>query len=118
MKFEVITKDGGTQARTGRLTTPHGTVDTPVFMPVGTAGSVKGVTPEEVRDSGAQIILGNAFHLYLKPGSSLIAKLGGLHRFIGWDGPILTDSGGYQVFSLAKLRKITGDGVIFRSPVD
>ena len=96
MKFEVIAKDGGTQARTGRLTTPHGTVDTPVFMPVGTAGSVKGVTPEEVRDSGAQIILGNTFHLYLRPGDRLIAKLGGLHRFIGWDGPILTDSGGYQ----------------------
>ncbi|MBI5097495.1 MAG: tRNA guanosine(34) transglycosylase Tgt [Nitrospirae bacterium] len=118
MEFRVITKDAGTEARTGRLTTPHGAVDTPVFMPVGTAGSVKGVTPEEVRDSGAQIILGNTFHLYLRPGSRVIAKLGGLHRFIGWDGPILTDSGGYQVFSLAKLRKITGDGVIFRSPVD
>ncbi len=118
MEFTIIKKDTSTSARVGRLTTPHGTVDTPVFMPVGTVGSVKGVTPEEVRDSGAQVILGNTFHLYLRPGSKLIDKLGGLHRFTGWDGPILTDSGGYQVFSLAKLRKITGDGVIFQSPLD
>lgn len=118
MEFKVIKKDAFTQARLGRLSTPHGTVDTPAFMPVGTAGSVKGVTPEEVRENGAQIILGNTFHLYLRPGDKLIARLGGLNRFMGWDGPVLTDSGGYQVFSLAKLRKITGDGVIFQSPLD
>src|SRR3990172_10296271 len=118
MKFEVITKDTNTSARLGRLTTPHGVIDTPAFMPVGTAGTVKGVTPEEVRESGAQIILGNTFHLYLRPGTDVIKKFGGLHNFMGWDGPILTDSGGYQVFSLAKLRKITGNGVIFQSPID
>ncbi len=118
MKFEVIRQDSSTNARVGRLTTPHGTVDTPAFMPVGTAGTVKGITPEEVRGSGAQIILGNTFHLYLRPGTDIIRRFGGLHNFMGWDGPILTDSGGYQVFSLAKLRKITNDGVIFQSPVD
>ena len=118
MKFEVIAKDSNTSARLGRLTTPHGVVDTPAFMPVGTAGTVKGITPEEVRESGAQIILGNTFHLYLRPGTDVINKFGGLHNFMGWGGPILTDSGGYQVFSLAKLRKITGNGVIFRSPLD
>ena len=118
MKFEVIKKDSNTSARLGRLTTPHGIVDTPAFMPVGTAGTVKGVTPEEVLESGAQIILGNTFHLYLRPGTGVINKFGGLHNFIGWDGPILTDSGGYQVFSLAKLRKINSNGVIFQSPID
>ena len=118
MKFEVTAKDSNTSARLGRLTTPHGVVDTPAFMPVGTAGTVKGITPEEVRESGAQIILGNTFHLYLRPGTDVINKFGGLHNFMGWDGPILTDSGGYQVFSLAKLRKITKDGVIFQSPLD
>lgn len=118
MEFKVIKDDNSTSARVGRLVTTHGTVDTPAFMPVGTAGSVKGVTPEEVRESGARIILGNTFHLYLRPGSKLIAWLGGLHKFIGWDGPILTDSGGYQVFSLAELRKITGNGVTFQSPID
>ena len=118
MEFQVIKKDTQTSARLGRLITPHGIVDTPAFMPVGTSGSVKGVTPEEVRGSGAQIILGNTFHLYLRPGAEVIAKFGGLHNFTGWDGPILTDSGGYQVFSLAKLRKINSNGVIFRSPLD
>ncbi len=118
MKFEILRQDTNTSARLGRLTTPHGIVDTPAFMPVGTAGSVKGVTPEEVRKSGAQIILGNTFHLYLRPGTGVINKFGGLHNFIGWDGPILTDSGGYQVFSLAKLRKINSNGVIFQSPID
>ena len=118
MKFEVTAKDSNTSARLGRLTTPHGVVDTPAFMPVGTAGTVKGITPEEVRESGAQIILGNTFHLYLRPGTDVINKFGGLHNFMGWGGPILTDSGGYQVFSLAKLRKITKDGVIFQSPLD
>ncbi|MCC7203167.1 MAG: tRNA guanosine(34) transglycosylase Tgt [Nitrospirae bacterium] len=118
MKFEITAEDSGTNARVGRLTTPHGIIDTPAFMPVGTAGTVKGMTPEEVRASGAQIILGNTFHLYLRPGTEVIRKFGGLHNFMGWDGPILTDSGGYQVFSLAKLRKITSDGVLFRSPLD
>ncbi len=118
MKFEIISKDAETSARCGRVTTPHGIIDTPAFMPVGTAGTVKGITPEEVRESGAQIILGNTFHLYLRPGTDVIGKFGGLHNFMGWNGPILTDSGGYQVFSLAKLRKITKDGVIFQSPLD
>lgn len=118
MEFSVIKQDGSTQARTGRLTTPHGVVDTPVFMPVGTYGAVRSVTPEEVKESGAQVILGNTFHLYLRPGTKVIEKMGGLHGFTGWDGTILTDSGGYQVFSLAKLRKITPDGVLFQSPID
>lgn len=118
MEFKIIKEDTFTSARVGRLITPHGIVDTPAFMPVGTSGAVKGVTPEEVSRSGAQIILGNTFHLYLRPGNKLIAKLGGLHRFTGWDGPILTDSGGYQVFSLAKLRKINSNGVMFQSPID
>jgi len=109
---------GGGQARCGELSTPYGTIQTPVFMPVGTKGTVKGLLPEQVRDSGAEIILANTYHLCLRPGAELIEELGGLHRFIGWDGPILTDSGGYQVFSLAKLNKITDDGVTFRSHVD
>src|SRR4030065_997307 len=118
MKFEIIANDSNTSARLGRLTPPHGVIDTPAFMPVGTAGTVKGVTPEEVRESGAQIILGNTFHLYLRPGTDVINKFGGLHNFMGWGGPILTDSGGSQVFSLAKLRKITNDGGIFQFPLD
>lgn len=118
MEFKVIKEDAFTSARLGRLITPHGIVDTPAFMPVGTSGSVKGVTPEEVWRSEARIILGNTFHLYIRPGSKLIARLGGLHKFMGWDGPILTDSGGYQVFSLSRLRKINGNGVIFQSPLD
>ncbi len=116
MQFQLLASDGA--ARRGRLTCPRGTIETPAFMPVGTYGSVKAMTPQSLRDIGAQIILGNTFHLYLRPGLDVIGEFGGLHRFIGWDGPILTDSGGFQVFSLAHKRKITEDGVMFASPVD
>ncbi len=105
-------------ARTAKFLTPHGVVETPAFMPVGTAGTVKGVTPSQLRATGAQMILGNTYHLQLRPGAEAVAKLGGLHRFMGWDGPILTDSGGYQVFSLAEINRITDDGVEFRSHID
>jgi queuine tRNA-ribosyltransferase len=105
-------------ARAGRLTTPHGVVETPVFMPVGTRGAVKSLSPDELREAGAQIVLGNTYHLSLRPGAELIRELGGLHRFMGWEGALLTDSGGFQVWSLAKLRRITEEGVEFRSPVD
>ena len=98
--------------------TPHGAVETPVFMPVGTRGAVKSLSPDDLRAAGAQIVLGNTYHLLLRPGHELIRELGGLHRFMGWDGALLTDSGGFQVWSLAKLRKISPDGVAFRSPVD
>ena len=114
--FEVLATDGA--ARRGRLSTAHGTVETPAFMPVGTAGTVKGITPEEVADSGAEIVLGNTYHLMLRPGPERIAKLGGLHAFMNWPRPILTDSGGYQVMSLASLRKVTEDGVTFASHLD
>jgi queuine tRNA-ribosyltransferase len=137
--FEITARDPHSRARAGTLTTAHGPVETPVFMPVGTRGTVKALTPGEVRDAGAQIILGNTYHLYLQPGHELIARMGGLHHFMGWDGPILTDSGGFQVFSLvyggiadevkgrrpsqqAQLKpgmvKVTEDGVIFRSYID
>jgi len=116
MTFELLATDGA--ARRGRLTTPHGVVETPVFMPVGTRGTVKSLTPDDVQGSGAQIVLANTYHLFLRPGPALIRELGGLHRFMGWDGPILTDSGGFQVFSLSKLRRISEDGVRFRSPID
>src|SRR5215469_14497071 len=102
-------------ARRGRLTTPHGTVETPFFMPVGTQASVKGLTQEALEQLGAEIILANTYHLYLRPGHELIRRLGGLHSFMSWRGAILTDSGGYQVFSLADLRKISDEGVRFRS---
>ena len=105
-------------ARVGEFTTPHGKILTPVFMPVGTRATVKSLSPEEVERSGAQIILANTYHLHLRPGESVIAKAGGLHKFMGWNKPILTDSGGFQVFSLAKLRKITPDGVDFNSHID
>jgi len=98
-------------ARAGRLTTPHGEVETPVFMAVGTRASVKGLTPEQVRAAGTRIVLANTYHLHLRPGEDVVRELGGLHRFMGWDGPILTDSGGYQVFSLADLRSIDDTGV-------
>src|SRR3982750_950122 len=104
MSFELLATDG--KARRGRLTFPRGTVETPAFMPVGTYGSVKGLLPEQVRALGAEMILGNPFHLFLRPGLEVIEAHGGLHRFMGWDGPILTDSGGFQVFSLAHRRKI------------
>ncbi len=105
-------------ARRGRLTLAHGTVETPAFMPVGTYGTVKAMSPVELKEIGAQIVLGNTFHLWLRPGTEVIAAHGGLHRFMGWDGPILTDSGGFQVYSLGELRKITEQGVAFQSPVN
>lgn len=116
MSFELLGSDGA--ARRGRLTFPRGTVETPAFMPVGTYGSVKGILPEDVGELGAEIILGNTFHLYLRPGLEVIAAHGGLHGFARWNGPILTDSGGFQVFSLAHRRKITEQGVTFASPTD
>jgi len=116
MQFTVTHTEG--QARRGVLHTPHGVVETPVFMPVGTRGAVKAITHRDLEDAGAQIILGNTYHLHLRPGDDLIARAGGLHRFIGWPHPILTDSGGYQVFSLAQMRKVTEDGVQFRSHLD
>ena len=114
--FEVLATDGA--ARRGRLATPHGTVETPVFMPCGTYGSVKGMTPVSLNDVGTQILLGNTFHLLLRPGDAEVAALGGLHEFMGWEGPILTDSGGFQVFSLRELRKVSEEGVEFRSPIN
>jgi len=116
MQFERLTRDGA--ARRGQLTFARGTVQTPAFMPVGTYGTVKGMTPEELVDLGAEIVLGNTFHLWLRPGTEVIRAHGDLHDFMHWDKPILTDSGGFQVFSLGKMRKITEEGVHFRSPVD
>jgi len=116
MKFELFDRDGA--ARRGRLTFERGTVETPAFMPVGTYGTVKAMTPEELRGVGAEIILGNTFHLMLRPGTEIIAAHGDLHDFMGWRGPILTDSGGFQVFSLAELRQMNEDGVTFASPID
>jgi queuine tRNA-ribosyltransferase len=119
MKFQVHATDPGTRARAGTLTTDHGEIPTPIFMPVGTAGSVKAVQQRELAsDIDAKIILGNTYHLYLRPGLDLLEKAGGLHRFIGWDRPLLTDSGGYQVYSLAENRKIKPDGVTFKSHID
>ena len=116
MRFEVLARDG--LARRGRLTLAHGSVDTPAFMPVGTYGAVKTVSPAELEQNGTQMVLSNTFHLWLRPGLDVVEAHGGLHRFIGWDGPILTDSGGFQVFSLGALRKISERGVEFRSPVN
>jgi queuine tRNA-ribosyltransferase len=116
MEFSLFKTSGA--ARRGQLTLAHGKVETPAFMPVGTYGSVKAMSPVELREVGAQIVLGNTFHLWLRPGMEVIAAHGGLHRFMGWDGPILTDSGGFQVFSLGALRKITEEGVKFQSPVN
>jgi queuine tRNA-ribosyltransferase len=137
LTFEIHSRDPQTRARTGLITTAHGQIETPVFMPVGTRGTLKSLTPGEARDHGAQIILGNTYHLYLQPGHALIARMGGLHRFMGWDGPILTDSGGFQVFSLVYggiadeikgrrptqqsqpgMVKVTEDAVIFKSYID
>ena len=120
-RYEVTTPppaDGSTRARTGRLTLTHGVVETPQFMPVGTNATVKALTPDDIRDAGASIILANTYHLYLRPGHERIARLGGLHRFMDWDGPILTDSGGFQVVSLGDLRVVDDDGVTFRSHLD
>jgi queuine tRNA-ribosyltransferase len=116
MHFEVLRTDG--QARLGRLTLAHGEVETPAFMPVGTYGAVKAMSPRDLTEIGAQIVLSNTFHLWLRPGLEVIGLHGGLHRFMGWDGPILTDSGGFQVFSLGALRKISEEGVQFQSPVN
>src|SRR5438046_296852 len=126
--FELLARDRSTtgrirrgehtKARHGRLTTAHGVIDTPAFIPVGTQGSVKAVSPRELRELKAQIILGNTYHLFVRPGIDVIKHFGGLHKFVNWDGPILTDSGGYQIFSLAKLRKISEEGVHFQNHVD
>jgi len=137
LAFDIEARDPHSRARAGRITTAHGVIETPVFMPVGTRGSIKSLTPDEVRNHGAQIILGNTYHLYLQPGHELIARMGGLHHFMGWDGPILTDSGGFQVFSLVyggiadeikgrrptqqvqpSMVKVTDDAVIFKSYID
>jgi queuine tRNA-ribosyltransferase len=117
-KFEVIKTDSATRARLGKLATPHGTVNTPYFMPVGTQATVKTLSSEDLRDLGAAIILSNTYHLYLRPGHDIIQQAGGLHEFMNWSGPILTDSGGFQVFSLAELNKVTEDGVHFQSHID
>ena len=116
--YEVIKECKQTGARIGRYTTPHGVIETPVFMPVGTMATVKSLTPDEVASTGASILLSNSYHLYLRPGSDLVRKAGGLHKFMAWDKPILTDSGGFQVFSLAKLRHIDENGVEFASHID
>ncbi len=117
-QFEVTHRDQKSPARAGKIVTAHGTFETPVFMPVGTQGTVKALTPKDLQDAGTEIILANAYHLYIRPGIDIIQNFGGLHRFMGWEGPILTDSGGYQVFSLSRLRKITDDGVQFQSHFD
>ncbi len=117
-KFSLLGKDRDSKARRGLLTTAHGNIETPVFMPVGTAGAVKGITPQQLRQTGANIILANTYHLLLRPGIDCVEKLGGLHKFMAWDRPILSDSGGYQVFSLSSLTKIDDDGVEFASHVD
>jgi queuine tRNA-ribosyltransferase len=118
MHFTLIHQDKHAKARLGKLTTAHGEVQTPCFMPVGTQGTVKAVSPRDLEESGAQIILSNAYHLFLRPGTGVIKKAGGLHRFMGWQRPILTDSGGYQIFSLALLRKVNDEGVEFQSHID
>ena len=120
LEFTLLKTDtsGLSHARRGRLTVNHGTIETPIFMPVGTYGSVKAMSPPELKDVGSQIILGNTFHLWLRPGTEVFNKFGGLHQFMGWDKPILTDSGGFQVFSLGAMRKITEEGVKFASPID
>ncbi len=117
-KFEILKQHSHSSARLGRLTTPRGEIETPAFMPVGTQATVKSLSPEDLEECGAQIILGNTYHLYLRPGHDVIQSLGGLHRFMNWKKPILTDSGGFQVFSLAKLAKVTEEGVTFQSHLD
>lgn len=118
LSFEILHKDAGTKARRGQITTPHGTIQTPVFMPVGTQATVKAMKPEDVEKTGAEIILGNTYHLYLRPGEDVVRQAGGLHRFMNWNRPILTDSGGFQVFSLGKMRKISEEGAKFKSYID
>jgi queuine tRNA-ribosyltransferase len=116
--FDLLSKDRDSRARHGRLTTARGVIETPAFLPVGTQGTVKAVTPRELRELNAQIVLGNTYHLFVRPGIDVIRHFGGLHKLMSWNGPILTDSGGYQIFSLAKLRKITEDGVEFQNHID
>lgn len=116
--FDLIQEDDRTNARVGMMHTPHGDIPTPIFAPVGTAATVKTMTPADLHNLGASLILANTYHLYLRPGADLVARMGGLHRFMGWDGPILTDSGGFQVFSLESLRQVNNDGVTFRSHID
>ncbi|MEO2044161.1 MAG: tRNA guanosine(34) transglycosylase Tgt, partial [Nitrospinaceae bacterium] len=118
IKFQVIKQHSHSAARLGRLITPHGEIETPAFMPVGTQGTVKALSPEDIIQCGSEIILGNTYHLYLRPGYEVIKSLGGLHRFMNWNKPILTDSGGFQVFSLNKLAKVTEEGVTFKSHID
>jgi len=118
MTFELLTKDPNTKARRGRLQTQHGAIETPVFMPVGTQATVKAIMPDQLRDLNVEVLLCNSYHLFLRPGHETVARLGGLHRFMGWDRPILTDSGGFQVFSLNSLRDISDDGVRFQSHLD
>lgn len=118
LRYQLLAKDPASHGRLGRVVTRHGVYDTPAFMPVGTQGTIKGVLPDHVAATGSQIILANTYHLMLRPGETNVAELGGLHRFMGWQGPILTDSGGFQVFSLADINRITDDGVTFKSHVD
>ena len=118
MGFSIHHQETESAARTGQIETPHGMIQTPAFMPVGTVGAVKTLDPRDLVELGAEVILSNAYHLYLRPGHEMISRMGGLHAFMGWDRPILTDSGGFQVFSLAGLRKVTGDGVSFQSHID
>ena len=118
LDFKLIKKDPHSAARRGQVTVNHGVIQTPIFMPVGTYGSVKAMSPLELKEIEAQIILGNTFHLWLRPGLEVIKKFGGLHKFMGWDSPILTDSGGFQVFSLGAMRKISEEGVKFASPIN
>jgi queuine tRNA-ribosyltransferase len=118
IRFEIIGRDGCSRARLGRIHTGHGSFSTPAFLPVGTLGTVKSLTPEDLKDVGAEVILANTYHLYLRPGHETIGRLGGLHRFIHWEGPILTDSGGYQIFSLSHLRKLSDEGATFQSHLD
>ena len=118
LQFTLFDTDAGSKARLGRIVTPHGEISTPAFAPVGTQATVKTLDPRDLRELGAELILGNTYHLYLRPGADVVAEMGGLHRFMGWDGPILTDSGGFQVFSLAQTRQVSDDGVTFRSHID
>ncbi len=118
LEYKLLYESKECNARLGEIHTPHGVIETPIFMPVGTKATVKTMTPEELKDLEAQIILSNTYHLYLRPGHNLVKEAGGLHKFMNWDRPILTDSGGFQVFSLGKMRKITEEGVVFKSHID
>ena len=117
-EFELLAEDGQSGARAGRFLTPHGEIPTPIFAPVGTSATVKAMRPADLLDLGVRLVLSNTYHLFLRPGDELVRELGGLHQFMGWQGPILTDSGGFQVFSLSKTREIDADGVLFQSHID